>query len=97
LLCRELLQLKQAGIAHGDWQHANILIVREDGKQRLRLVDYDGMFVPPLQGKSCPELGHANYQHPNRKGADFNLTLDHFSSVLIYRLFVDFSGSHGAA
>lgn len=72
--------LHEAGIAHGDLQHGNI-IVTEDG---LRLVDYDGMFVPALHGLNSSELGHRNYQHAARTKNHFGPYLDHFSGWLIH-------------
>lgn len=67
-------------IAHGDLQHGNILV--NNGK--LRLVDYDAMFVPGLAGKQSSELGHRNYQHPARSEEHFDLWLDNFSAWVIY-------------
>jgi len=52
--------LNKFSIAHGDLQHGNVLVVNGD----LKLVDYDGMFVPTLAGKISSEIGHRNYQHP---------------------------------
>jgi len=72
--------LKENGIAHGDLQHDNI-VVNEAG--RLRLIDYDGMFVPDLKGWHSNELGHRNYQHPQRTELDFGPELDNFSAWLI--------------
>lgn len=74
-------KLRQSGIAHGDLQHGNI-IVTESGE--LRLVDYDGMFVPSMQGWKSLELGHVNYQHPQRDASCFDHSLDNFSSLVIY-------------
>ncbi len=74
------LELKRAGIAHGDFQHDNILIADTE----LRLVDYDGMFVPSLSGRRASELGHRNYQHPGRDSQFFSDSLDNFSAWLIY-------------
>ena len=71
--------LRQAGIAHGDLQHGNVLIVNK----RLRLVDYDGMYVPALEGEKSIEGGHPEYQHPNR-GDAFGPDLDRFSALGIY-------------
>jgi hypothetical protein len=34
--------LRRAGVAHGDLQHGNVLVAGDN----LRLIDYDGMFVP---------------------------------------------------
>lgn len=75
-----MLQLKANGIAHGDLQHDNIVITN-DGK--IRLIDYDGMFVPSLEGHKANELGHLNYQHPKRNADQFNSRLDNFSAWLI--------------
>jgi hypothetical protein len=75
-----LTDLHQAKIAHGDLQHGNVLVVQ--GK--LRLVDYDGMYVPALNGSRGIELGHRNYQHPKRTELDFGPHLDNFSAWLIY-------------
>lgn len=74
-------QLELAGIAHGDLQHGNIL-VSPDG--RLRLVDYDGMFVPGLEGLKPTEQGHPNYQSPLRRADHFGPSLDRFSAWVIY-------------
>lgn len=67
------------GIAHGDLQHGNILVVDE----RPVLIDYDGMFVPALAGRAGTEIGHANYQHPGRTLAHFGPGLDHFAVWVI--------------
>ena len=75
-----LMDLRQAKIAHGDLQHGNVLVVQ--GK--LRLVDYDGMYVPALAGGRGIELGHRNYQHPQRTELDFGPYLDNFSAWSIY-------------
>jgi hypothetical protein len=74
-----LRSLQQAGIAHGDLQHGNIIVA--DG--HLKLIDYDGMFVPGLADFHGLEDGHRNYQHPGRNGADFGLQMDHFSAWLV--------------
>lgn len=83
-LCDRWLQvdreLSTLGIAHGDLQHGNILVTR-DG---IRLVDYDGMFVPALRNEFSNELGHPNYQSPHRTERDFSEHLDRFSSLVIY-------------
>lgn len=74
------LDLQRAGIAHGDLQHGNIMV--SDGE--LRLVDYDGMFVPSMAGLEAGELGHRNYQHPQRSRTDFGAYLDNFAAWAIY-------------
>ncbi|HEV3312597.1 MAG TPA: hypothetical protein VG815_18950, partial [Chloroflexota bacterium] len=72
--------LRAHGVAHGDLQHGNVLV--RNGA--LCLVDYDGMFVPALAGKSSCELGHPNYQHPARDAALFGAHMDNFSHWLMY-------------
>lgn len=72
--------LRDASIAHGDLQHGNVLVA--DGE--LRLVDYDGMYVPALSGEGSHEVGHRNYQHPLRTEADFGPYLDNFSTWVVY-------------
>lgn len=68
-------------IAHGDLQHGNLLVAQDN---TFRLVDYDGMFVPALNGRHSTERGHRNYQSPARGDDDFDGTLDHFSNWVIY-------------
>ncbi len=72
--------LRGQQVAHGDLQHGNILVCGDD----LRLVDYDGMYVPGLQGRQSAERGHSNYQHPNRADRHFGPYLDNFSAWVIY-------------
>ncbi len=72
--------LAQAGIAHGDLQHGNLIVVQG----RLKLIDYDGMYVPALTGRRSHEVGHRNYQHPQRSEATFGPEIDHFSSWIVY-------------
>lgn len=71
--------LARAGIAHGDLQHGNILVSDEG----MKLIDYDGMFVAALEGFTSPELGHRNFQHPDRGHDLFDSSLDNFSSWII--------------
>jgi len=78
---REMAQtLQKYGIAHGDLQQGNVLIVGDN----LKLVDYDGMYVPALNGKLSSEIGHRNYQHPRRSEFDFGPNVDNFSNWVIY-------------
>jgi hypothetical protein len=72
-------ELRDAGVAHGDLQHGNILVKDDE----LYLVDYDGMYVPSLAGEQSNELGHGNYQHPGRNSSHFGAYLDNFSAWVI--------------
>src|SRR5437879_3075396 len=76
-----VLQLESCQIAHGDLQHGNILV---GPRGTLRLVDYDGMWVPGMDGLQAIEEGHPNYQHPGRSHLPFSLGLDRFSALVIY-------------
>ena len=70
--------------AHGDLKPDNIL-VKPSGS--LVLVDYDGMYVPKMQGCLSRELGSPDYRHPNRTSEEFNEHIDDFSlSVLVLSL-----------
>ncbi len=71
-------------VAHGDLQHGNVLVL-DDGS--LRLVDYDGMWLPSFRelpiGRRAREGGHPHFQHPGR-GAYFGSALDHFPAWVVY-------------
>ena len=73
--------LRGLGIAHNDLQHGNVM-VQADG--RIRLVDYDGMFLPRFRGERSPELGHKNFQHPLRTAEHYDAYVDNFPSLVIY-------------
>ena len=73
--------LRGLGIAHNDLQHGNVM-VQADG--RIRLVDYDGMFLPRFRGERSPELGHKNFQHPLRTAEDYDAYVDNFPSLVVY-------------
>jgi serine/threonine protein kinase len=73
--------LEQTGIAHGDIQDLN-LVVTDDGR-KIQLIDYDGMFVPELASLGGSELGHRDYQHPQRDAKKYDSTLDRFSFIAL--------------
>lgn len=66
--------------AHGDLKPDNIL-VKDDGS--LVLVDYDGMFVPAMQGQRAREIGSPDFRNPSRTEDDFNKDIDSFPIVSI--------------
>lgn len=71
--------MRRRGAAHGDLQHGNILV----GEQNtIRLVDYDGMFLPSLRAFGAAENGHRNYQHPDRDN-HYDESLDLFAAQVI--------------
>src|SRR6266542_3589217 len=80
-------QLRQAGLAHGDLQHGNVLLVARDRADRLalRLIDYDGLWVPALATRPSGEVGHPNYQHPQRlREGVYDADMDRFPHLVIY-------------
>jgi hypothetical protein len=78
---RELARhLGENGIAHGDIQPTNIIV---QDAANLRLIDYDGVFVPELAQTPSTELGQPNFQHPERRAWHFDASLDAFSFSLI--------------
>jgi hypothetical protein len=80
-------RLREGRLAHGDLQHGNVLLVRgkQAGSLAVRLVDYDGMCVPALEQMKSAEVGHPNYQHPQRlrEGA-YGPLMDRFADLAIY-------------
>ena len=71
--------LAQKGIAHGDIQNGNVMV--ENG--RIRLIDYDGMFVPGMHPSNGSETGHRHFQHPERRVSDFGPEMDRFSFIAL--------------
>lgn len=67
-------------IAHGDIKPDNIIITEN---HKLVLVDYDGMYVPKMNGKISRENGSPNYRHPNRTINAFDSSIDNFSLSVI--------------
>lgn len=83
---RMAARLREAGIAHADLQHGNVLLVPDAAANALtlKLVDYDGMFVPALAGSDSGEVGHPCYQHPQRTAErTYNREVDRFPLLLI--------------
>jgi serine/threonine protein kinase len=79
-------RLRESGIAHGDLQHGNVLVVPDKTMQslHLRLIDYDGMWVPALAKCPSGEVGHPNYQHPQRAhDCTYNAEVDRFPLLLV--------------
>jgi len=75
-----LRDIEDAKIGHADLQHGNVLVT-DSGE--LKLIDYDGMWVPALKGKGSHEMGHPDYQSPQRTDKDFDLGVDEFSGNVI--------------
>ena len=78
--------LRAAEAAHCDLQHGNVLLVpgANANSLSLKLIDYDGMWVPALADKNSGEVGHPSYQHPQRlREQSYNIDVDRFPLLLI--------------
>jgi serine/threonine protein kinase len=79
-------RLREERLAHGDLQHGNVLLVPGSKTRALavKLIDYDGMWVPSLAQKRPGEVGHSAYQHPQRaRDGTYNAELDRFPVLLV--------------
>ncbi len=80
-LVSEIAKLQKAGISHGDLAGDNIIVTNEG---MVKLVDYDGMYIPDFKGQKSSEMGHADFQHPARSADTFSERLDNFSALVIH-------------
>ena len=77
-------------IAHGDLQDGNILIKQNGTDVEIKLIDYDSLFVPTLQGQPDQIVGLPEYQHLQRiaGGRQASEKVDYFSELVIYLSFL---------
>jgi len=75
-------------VAHGDLDVSNILVCGISSDITLRLIDFDSMFVPTLEGivkEGKPwEAGHEHFQPVLPDVRKFNGEMDRFSALVIY-------------
>jgi hypothetical protein len=79
-------RLRDSNFAHADLQHGNVLLVQGDSQSKLglKLIDYDGMYVPSLAEYHSGEIGHPNFQHPFRlRDRLYNADADRFPHLVI--------------
>lgn len=81
-------RLRDARLTHADLQHGNVLLVQVPGAKtgtvKLKLIDYDGMYIPALASRPSGEMGHVNYQHPGRiRDQVYSAEVDRFPHLLI--------------
>ena len=78
--------LRDAKLAHGDLQHGNVMLIPGPTRDSLalRLIDYDGMWVPKLANQPPDEVGHPSYQHPRRAAErKYTSEIDRFPHLAI--------------
>jgi len=71
--------MEQSGFAHGDLQNGNVMVEHSG----VRLIDYDGMFVPGMALGDGAEIGNKHFQHPARGPQHFGPAMDRFSSIVL--------------
>jgi WD40 repeat protein len=79
-------RLREAKLGHCDLQHGNVLLVPgvSANALALKLIDYDGMWVPALARSPSGEVGHPAYQHPQRlRESTYSPESDRFSLLVI--------------
>jgi hypothetical protein len=72
--------LTEKGVAHGDIQNLNIMVTPT---AELKLIDYDGMFVPGMREGYGNETGLKYFQHPARSTKHFGPKMDRFSFITV--------------
>lgn len=73
----EDLELRQVG--HGDLQCGNIMVQGTPDRFQVKLIDYDGMYVPTLGKAQSQENGRSEFQHPKRPRGAYDHEVDRFS------------------
>jgi hypothetical protein len=83
---REMVaDLHAAQISHGDLQDENIIVQNGPSGPRLKLIDYDSLYVPALHGYADQIIGVSHYQHPRRNTLrTASDRVDYFSELVIY-------------
>src|SRR6266487_463380 len=73
-------------VAHSDLDLTNVLVWGTYPSLSLRMVDFDGMYVPYFEGKgmSPADAGHRDFQPAQPGIRKFNAEMDRFSALIIY-------------
>jgi hypothetical protein len=74
-----IANLERLGMSHGDISSDNVLI--DNG--RIRLIDYDGMFLSAFAGQPAPEAGTENFRHPRRSASSYGIGMDRFPALVV--------------
>ena len=76
-------RLEYHKISHGDIQCGNVIIQGDPENPIIRLIDFDGMYIPEFENLKCLERGRSEFQHPLRDQMVFDEKLDRFSFWVI--------------
>lgn len=71
--------LESYQIGHGDLQCGNIIVQKIGSDFQVKLIDYDGMYIPQFGNSRSLENGRSEFQHPKRTKLDFSPVMDRFS------------------
>jgi serine/threonine protein kinase len=73
----------KSGISHGDFKNENIFVTTTG---EIKLIDYDSICVPEIEGQKDICRGSYGFQHPSRitAGIISSLKIDYFSELIIY-------------
>lgn len=71
--------LEDRQIGHGDVQNGNVIV----SPRGIKLVDYDGVYVPGMMVGQGSESGHKHFQHPQRDSRHHGAGIDRFSFLAI--------------
>ena len=88
-------ELQRLPIAHNDLQHGNVM-VEQGSRASIKLVDYDGLYVPHFANQQSPEKGHRHYQHPRRDQSHYGPDVDNFPALVIYTSLIALARDPGA-
>lgn len=77
-------ELEQNKVGHGDIQCSNLIIVNsETDGVNIKLIDYDGMYIPEFSNMLNLERGRSEFQTPTRTIYHFDEKIDRFSFWII--------------
>jgi hypothetical protein len=71
--------LEDQGISHGDIQNGNLIV----SPRGIKLIDYDGVYVPGMPLGDGSESGHKHFQHPDRNARQHGPGIDRFSFLAL--------------
>jgi len=72
--------LERSQVGHGDLQSSNLIVWESKEDITLKLIDYDGMYVPAFRGRTILK---SIFLHPNFDKIEFNERIDRFSIWLL--------------